>query len=262
MPDMQTPPDFVAEARHAMNQWMIRARTGSSTPEIMAAVERLPFLRSKLTAQQAWDLSRAHLGVTAAPGTDIVGYVGFEGMNEVRKAYVQGYSEFGLMSYAGPQAMIGVGTRMGRYCSIAMNATVGPGEHTPSWLTTHNFARNKPAVKPESEATIGNQRLIIGHDVWIGANAFVATDITIGTGAVIGAGAVVVKDVAPYSIVVGNPARVMRLRFPEKTIARLLVSEWWRLPVDHVATLPFDDIDRAVGRAEELRGTLSASALI
>jgi acetyltransferase-like isoleucine patch superfamily enzyme len=67
----------------------------------------------------------------------------------------------------------------------------------------------------------------IGHDVWIGRRAIIMGRLTIGTGAIIGADAVVTRDVEPYSIVVGVPARPVRMRFPETTIGRLLDSEWW-----------------------------------
>jgi len=67
----------------------------------------------------------------------------------------------------------------------------------------------------------------VGHDVWIGDNSVIMSGLTIGTGAVIGAGAVVTKDVPPYAIVAGIPGRILRYRFDERTIDRLLASRWW-----------------------------------
>lgn len=73
------------------------------------------------------------------------------------------------------------------------------------------------------------KRITIGHDVWIAEGCIIKEGVTIGTGAVIGMGSVVTKDIPPYGIAVGNPARVIRYRFDEKTIQDLLESEWWNL---------------------------------
>lgn len=70
----------------------------------------------------------------------------------------------------------------------------------------------------------------IGHDVWIGTNAIILSGVTIGTGAIVGAGSLVAKDVPPYAIVAGNPAKVLRFRFSDELIAKLLQSQWWCLP--------------------------------
>ncbi|MFA5713889.1 MAG: CatB-related O-acetyltransferase [Bacteroidales bacterium] len=70
-------------------------------------------------------------------------------------------------------------------------------------------------------------KIIIGNDVWIGDNAIVLPGVTVGTGAIIGAGAVVTKDIAPYSIVAGNPAKLIKMRFSQEAIERLLESKWW-----------------------------------
>ncbi len=69
----------------------------------------------------------------------------------------------------------------------------------------------------------------IGPDVWIGQGAFIKAGVTIGAGAIIGARATVLRDVPPYGIVVGTPGRVLRLRFPEATVERLLALRWWRI---------------------------------
>ena len=74
----------------------------------------------------------------------------------------------------------------------------------------------------------------IGHDVWIGAGAYVRSGVKIGSGAVIGARAVVTRDVMPYAIVAGNPARLIRSRFDEETVARLLELQWWDWPLEKI----------------------------
>ena len=72
-------------------------------------------------------------------------------------------------------------------------------------------------------------RTIIGNDVWIGTNVLIKSGVTVGTGAVVGAGAVVTKDVPPYAVVCGVPAKVIKYRFPEEVCAKLLASEWWNM---------------------------------
>ena len=79
------------------------------------------------------------------------------------------------------------------------------------------------------------KRTILGNDVWVGTNAVILGGLTIGDGAVIGAGAVVTKDVEPYSIVVGNPAREIKKRFSDQIIASLLEIKWWDFPPDVLA---------------------------
>lgn len=77
-------------------------------------------------------------------------------------------------------------------------------------------------------------KTILANDIWIGANAIIPGGIRIGTGAIVAAGAVVVKDVPPYAIVGGNPAKIIRYRFSEEQIKALLESEWWDWPIEKI----------------------------
>ncbi|MGE8304101.1 MAG: CatB-related O-acetyltransferase [Pseudomonas kermanshahensis] len=125
-------------------------------------------------------------------------------------------------------------SRIGRYCSIAPRVTFVGGRHPYEWVTTSLFAygdnvaiydeRDYPAVKRPSKP----EKVTVGHDVWIGENVVLGRNITIGHGAVIAGGSVVVKDVQPYEIVGGNPARHIKYRFPEGIRNLLLESSWWR----------------------------------
>ncbi|WP_234463862.1 CatB-related O-acetyltransferase [Paracoccus caeni] len=94
---------------------------------------------------------------------------------------------------------------------------------------------------------------IIGHDVWIGANAVITRGVKVGTGAVIGAGAIVTKDVPPYAIVGGVPAKLLRMRFDEETVAKLLASEWWDLPLEAFVGMPINDIESTLDQINALR---------
>ena len=86
----------------------------------------------------------------------------------------------------------------------------------------------------------------IGHDVWIGLNAVIMDGVTIGDGAVVGTNAVVTKDVPPYAIAVGLPAKVLRYRFDENTIARLQKSRWFDRDIAFIKQLPMGDIERCL----------------
>jgi tetrahydrodipicolinate N-succinyltransferase len=98
------------------------------------------------------------------------------------------------------------------------------------------------------------QRVTIGNDVWMGHNVNVLGGVTVGDGAIIAAGSIVTKDVPPYGIVAGVPATLKRLRFPEKTVERLLRVKWWDLELEMLSGLPFRDIDRSLDALEEIRG--------
>jgi phosphonate metabolism protein (transferase hexapeptide repeat family) len=124
-------------------------------------------------------------------------------------------------------------TTIGKFCSIAAVARINPGNHPMHRATQAHFTYRASAYF-EGEADDAEffawrraHHVHIGHDVWIGHGAVVLPGRNIGTGAVIAAGAIVTKDVAPYTIVGGNPARVIKRRFPEAIADRLAELEWW-----------------------------------
>jgi len=90
----------------------------------------------------------------------------------------------------------------------------------------------------------------LGADVWIGQGAFIKSGVTIGTGAIIGARATVIKDVPPYAVMVGTPARAVRLRFSDAVVERLLASQWWSYSIYDLFTAPMDDVARALDMIE------------
>jgi chloramphenicol O-acetyltransferase type B len=117
---------------------------------------------------------------------------------------------------------------MGAYCSTGPGVQIFlGGEHRVDWLTTYPFSEFWEAAKTIKGHPYTKGDVNIGNDVWIGAEAIILSGVTIGDGAVIGARAVVAKDIPPYAIAVGNPARIIRQRFDEKTIEKLLEIKWW-----------------------------------
>ncbi len=139
------------------------------------------------------------------------------------------YGRLRLMWY-GEATML----RVGRYSSIAPSVTVIiGGDHHTDWVTTfpfHVLAKFWPEAAGTGPSSLSKGDVVIGHDVWIGDNATIMSGISVGHGAAVGAGTVVTRDVAPYTIVAGNPARTVRQRFSEPDIARLLALGWWDWP--------------------------------
>ncbi|SFD34269.1 Acetyltransferase (isoleucine patch superfamily) [Bosea sp. CRIB-10] len=150
----------------------------------------------------------------------------------------------GAFTYGRPKVRFpesGARLSIGRYGSIAdgVEILLG-GNHRTDWGTTYPFpalADLWPSARGMSgyDATRGD--VTIGHDVWLGSQAMIMSGVTIGHGAVVAARAVVTRDVPPYAIVAGNPARIVRLRLPEAQVEALLASRWWELPPERVSQL-------------------------
>ena len=180
-------------------------------------------------------------GATLLPGDSV-----FEGPCGLKWMDVHGRIAMGCFSYGVSGYFNNV--TMGRYVSIGEDVQMGRGDHSIAWLSTgpsfyeqqkflevgtdFNGAPEFHAFRPDTSGCRGfvaGSTIVIENDVWIGHRAYVRPGVRIGTGAIIGAYAVVTRDVPPYAVVVGNPGRVVRYRFDEALIARLLASRWWRL---------------------------------
>ncbi|PLS21769.1 CatB-related O-acetyltransferase [Neptunicoccus cionae] len=150
------------------------------------------------------------------------------GVKIQRGSYLDKHSAIGAYSYLGNNCSVTV-ARIGRYCSIADNVIIGPGEHDLEAVSTSaEFAR-------DTFAELTAKPCEIGHDVWIGAQCVILRGVRIGNGAVIGANSVVTKDVAPFEVVAGSPSRVIRKRFPADREQAIAASEWWLLDRDAAA---------------------------
>ncbi|WP_210487554.1 CatB-related O-acetyltransferase [Microvirga antarctica] len=152
--------------------------------------------------------------------------------------------DIGAFSYGRPKVRFAESGRkltIGRYCSIAdkVEILLG-GNHRVDWATTYPFSalRSLWPSAPETNDYHGSRGdVTIGNDVWLGSGATILSGVTVGHGAVVAAHALVTKDVPPYAIVGGNPAKLIRYRFDEATIAALLEARWWDLPRERIATL-------------------------
>ncbi|WP_313899145.1 CatB-related O-acetyltransferase [Methylobacterium sp. J-090] len=170
----------------------------------------------------------------------------YEAPCSVKWMDLHGYLRMGCFSYGVTGYFNNI--EVGRYTSIGEEVQMGRGDHSINWLsTTPTFylheklfdvgqsftgATEYDAYRPNTEGSQGfvmGSRIMIENDVWIGHRAYIRQGVRIGTGAIIGAYAVVTRDVPPYAVMVGNPARAVRYRFAEPLIARLLASRWWTL---------------------------------
>lgn len=139
--------------------------------------------------------------------------------------------KMGRYSFCGYDCEI-VNTEIGAFCSIANNVKIGGARHPVEWVSTSPvfyYGRDSIKKKFSTFERDKDKNTVIGNDVWIGANAIILQGVKIGNGAVVGAGSIVTKDVPPYTIVAGNPAHFLRMRFEDDVIEQLEGSKWWEL---------------------------------
>lgn len=149
-----------------------------------------------------------------------------------RRNYIHN-SSIGCMTYTGWNSYIGM-CDIGKFCAISRNFDAGGGEHnylSASMLTHDKFYQLITSARPEPNTSV---RIKVGNDVWIGQGVTILkkNGISIGDGAVLGSGAVVTKDIPPYAIAVGVPARVIKYRFRPEVIEELLNIKWWDWPME------------------------------
>jgi acetyltransferase-like isoleucine patch superfamily enzyme len=155
----------------------------------------------------------------------------------LRRIYSTYYDiHIGLYTYGGCFNMMGVDpkTTFGRYCSIAERLRVFGANHPMNFKSMHPLFYH-PAMGVAKKDLLERTSLEVGSDVWIGYGVVILPSVnSIGHGAVIGAGSVVTKDVPPYAIVAGQPAKLIRYRFSEERIEQLLASRWWEKSIEEL----------------------------
>ena len=154
-------------------------------------------------------------------------------------------------------------SEIGPYAMIGSRVSIGGFEHPKDWLSIAPFQWGQgiehweigknALLKLKANKKPSYKRTILGADCWVGNNAIILSGIEVGIGAIVGAGSIVTKDVPPYAIVVGNPARVVGYRFEAEQVKKLIETAWWDLPPDMLINLDFSDVDGATKEIKALR---------
>lgn len=221
-------------------------------------------------------------GIVLRDGKSIVGTLTYERPAFVHEARRMKDCTIGAFTLINGQSTTSIyRCTIGRYGQVGESVVLGPPEHPIGWFSSHPFAftrRNElpkmyqledfARLAPEGTEGVHYTRTVpgdtfIGHEAYIGANTVVCRGVRIGDGAIIGAGSVVTHDIPAYSVAVGAPARVIRMRFAEPLVERFLRLEWWRYDlapfkraVDFSRveeTLAFFEEKKADGSLKELR---------
>ena len=178
-----------------------------------------------------------------------------DSMSCINRSVVDGFFGLGAFSYIADSSV-------GRFCSVASRCSIGAFSHPTNWLSTHLFQYRDMTSSFGTTIHHGDPlickemrypKTVIGNDVWIGDNAVVLKGVNIGDGAIIAAGSIVTKDVEPYSIVGGNPARLLKMRFNEQQINALLDLKWWDLSLEELSNIEFQDIDKSIEMIKVIR---------
>ena len=150
-------------------------------------------------------------------------------------------------------------TTVGKFCSIGGDVLIGLGKKELNMLSTHPFQWCEHDERLWGDLYTPKDKVVkslpsvpckIGNDVWIGTRVTIMGGINVGDGAVIGAGAIVTKDVPPYAVVAGVHARVIKYRFSQEIIDKLLELKWWNYPEDFIVNLPFNNIAECISLLE------------
>ena len=170
--------------------------------------------------------------------------------------YIGDYTYFS----GGMPEIISQETKIGKFCSFAKEVVIGVADHPIDFITTHGIARHQCGnglyegiITPTKNVINyeGITPITIGNDVWVGRRVIILNGVSIGDGAVVGAGAIVTKDIPPYEVWGGVPAKFIKKRFSNEIIEKLLKLKWWDYPNEVIVNLPFDNIEKCIEILEQ-----------
>lgn len=173
----------------------------------------------------------------------------FSGLN---RSTTKGPCGIGSFSYVND-------TDLAPYCHIGPRSSLGGFEHPLDSLSQSSFLWGQNLDKCLQVETLGSEianskphykRTTLQADIWIGANCVIKAGITLGVGSTIGAGSVLTKATKPYGVYVGNPAKLLKFRFPNDIVERLVNSKWWELPTMFLASIDLHDIVGALNKIQ------------
>jgi acetyltransferase-like isoleucine patch superfamily enzyme len=189
--------------------------------------------------------------------SEITGNLTIDTNSCINRSTIEQFFGLGCFSYV-------ANCHIGRFCTFGARVSVGAFSHPTDWLSIHEIQyRDTSGIYGQTIIGNGiniapfNEATMIGCDVWIGDNACVKTGVTLGHGSIVGLGAVVVADVPPYAIVGGNPARILRYRFNESTIEKLLFLRWWDFSLSELSGIDFSDVESSCNFLSKLRDKMT-----
>lgn len=180
-------------------------------------------------------------------------------INVMHNVTIYGNTKIGKYTYINVNSVIYSKVIIGKYCSIGRNVEIGCAFHPIDWLSTSpllfdkKIFKNKEYISFPKEKWEGHQDTIIGNDVWIGAGVKINSGIQIGDGVIIGSGAIVTKDIEPYSIIGGVPAKIIKKRFKTEEIEELLKIKWWELDLKEIEKIEFTNISKSIKQLKKIK---------
>jgi acetyltransferase-like isoleucine patch superfamily enzyme len=187
--------------------------------------------------------------------SEIAGFFTVGHYSTINRSSVGKYGGLGVSSYIAD-------TIIGNYCSIGSRVSIGGYEHPTNWFSTGSWQWGQGLQRWDLQKSSieelkrnerpENSKVIINDDCWVGNNVVVLSGVEIGKGCVIGAGSIVTKSLPPYSICVGNPAKVINFRFDDLVVQKLSKLDWCQFSPDELKDINFQNIEVALSQVLEL----------